>query len=422
MARRAANNPRQLRSKSCGCTPCRDKHPTPERKPRRDCIGPWQARYRDADGKQRGRCFDTLKEAQAFLDEVRSSVRQGTYLDPRRAEITIEKWWESWWAGHKKGRTTTINRKLSSWNAHIRPRWGKRKLGSLTYMELQDWITNEVRGHATQIKVITLLNMMLRDAVRDRRIPYNPASDLQVTAEPPAKHRDDLKPPTEAEYAAIREHLPAYYQPLADFAQETGMRWGEVTGLRWAHVDLEAGTADVREVLVDDHGYVLRQGMPKTVAGIRTVGLTEKAMHAVKAVAGVWLDTEAKRKAAHAHSVPADGMREEELVFRGPQGAPLRGNNFRRRVWIPALKASGVGRLVKDPETGRDVWWPRFHDYRHAVASRLHEAGVSERDVQDFLGQERGGRVTWLYTHGSDEARETVRDALETGRRLRVVS
>lgn len=102
----------------------------------------------------------------------------------------------------------------------------------------------------------------------------------------------------------------------------------------------------------------------------------------------------------------------------------LRGPNFRRRVWIPAIKEVGLARLIKNPETGREEYWPRFHDYRHALASRLHKAGVSEKDTQLMLGQERGGRVTWIYTHGSEDSAATLRAALEagTGRHLRAVS
>jgi integrase len=86
-------------------------------------------------------------------------------------------------------------------------------------------------------------------------------------------------------------------------------------------------------------------------------------------------------------------------------------NNF-RRIWIPAIKEAGIARKVRNRETGRMEWWPRVHDYRHAVATRLHAAGKPEADVQAFLGQERGSRVTWLYTHTSDESLASMRDAL----------
>lgn len=414
MGRRGSNNPRQMRSKHCGCRQCIEAFPEPERRRRRDCIGSWQARYRDAAGRQKARNFPTKRAAKAFLDEVRSSVRQGTYLDPRRGDLTIAQWWEMWWPSSKQGSTTTRNRKLSLWAVHIRPRWGSCKLSSLTYMEIQDWLTREVAGNVTQTKVLQLLRAMLQAAVRDQRIPHNPAVDVVVTAAPPVKHPDDLAPPTLAQYELIRQHVPAYYRPLVDFAQETGMRWGEYTGLRWCHVNLDARTAQVREVIVDDDGRLVRKGMPKTTAGFRTVPLAPRAVDAVKAMADIWGVDDTR-------SEPSDGMREQELVFRGPKGGVLYRNNF-RRVWIPAIQSAGVGRRVQNPETGRTEWWPRVHDYRHALASRLHAEGVSERDVQTVLGQERGGRVTWLYTHGSEEAIETVRTAMQRGRRLRAVS
>ncbi|WP_405554253.1 tyrosine-type recombinase/integrase [Streptomyces sp. NBC_01171] len=435
MPRRATNNPRQLRSKSCGCQHCVEAYPPEQygdRKKRRDCLGSWQARYRDANGQQKAKNFPKKGAADAFLDKVRESVRAGSYLDPKRGEITLAAWWQEWWPGHEPERPTTRNRKLSSWTAHIEPKWGRRKLNSIRTTEVQAWMRTEVRGHATQVKVRELFRAMLRDAVVDERIPKNPLDAVTITVASPARHPDELRPPTEEQYAQIREAIPAWYRPLVDFAHETGMRWGEIAGLRACYLDLDAGAADVRHILVDDKGTIVRQAMPKTLAGYRTVPLTEVAVEAAR----LMLE---RLPASTARSDVSDGLRPEELVFRGPMAGEsrllkgervtldgaLRGNNFRRRIWIPAIKEVGLARLIKDPVTGREEYWPRIHDYRHAVASRLHAAGVSEKEVQLFLGQERGGRVTWLYTHGTEGAADRLRAALEGGggpRHLRVVS
>lgn len=435
MGRRASNNPRQLRAKSCGCPKCLEHFPTAEygeRRPRRDCIGSWQARYRDADGRQKAKNFEKKKEADAFLDKVREAVRSGTYLNPKRGEITLAQWWEEWWPGHMPARPTTRNRKLSAWTAHIEPKWGQRKLSSIRASEVQAWMRTQVKGHATQVKVRELFRALMRAAVVDERIAKNPLDTVSITAAAPARHPDELKPPTEAQYAEIREAIPAWYQPVVDFAHETGMRWGEIVGLRACYLDLDAATAEVRHIIVDDRGTVVRQRMPKTVAGYRTVPLTAAAVDAAR----VMLE---RLPASDAVTDVEDGLCPGELVFRGPQAGEvrplrgeqveragvLRGNNFRRRIWIPAIKEVGLARLIKSPETGREEYWPRFHDYRHALASRLHAAGVSEKDVQLMLGQERGGRVTWLYTHGSEGAADRLRQALEGGgeaRHLRAVS
>ncbi|MEU7155116.1 site-specific integrase [Streptomyces chrestomyceticus] len=416
MARRATNNPRQLRSKTCGCRLCLEAYPDPERKRRRDCIGSWQARYRDPTGRQCAKNFPKKKDADDFLDDIRTRVRRRTYQDPKRGEITLAAWWDLWWPAQPKVRPTTTNRKLSSWRAHVKPRWGEWKLCDIEYLAVQQWLTNEVKGHHTRRKVLELLRAMLRDAVRDgKRIPYNPCTEVVVES-PPKKHPDDLRPPSRAQCALIREHLPMYYRPLAVFAEETGMRWGEYTGLRWCHVDLDACTVKVKEVLSEDEGKIFRQPAPKTEAGFRTVPLTPEAVAAVRMMVDRW-------RPARTQSAIDSGMHPEELVFRGPQGGLLTRHNF-RRSWVPAIQGAGLAREVVG-ENGRTQWWPRVHDLRHTFATRCKDAGIPEKDAQAVMGHDRGSKVTWIYQHAGEEVAADVLAALapsEAGvRKLRAV-
>jgi integrase len=422
VARRPTNNPRQVRSKDCGCSLCIEVFPPEEhgdRRPRRDCTGRWQARYRDASGHQRGPMFDTLKEAQAHLDAARAAVRAGTYQDPKRGAIRVEDWYKIWWPTQAaKGAVTTKNRKVSTWRAHVQPKWGRRKLNSITWIEVQGWISNEVKGRATQLKALELLRHMMLAAMRDNRIKVNPTADIEVSA-PAGKHPDDLMPPTHTQCDLIREHLRDYYRPVVTFAEETGMRWGEYTALRRCHIDLDAATVKVKEVLTEDNGRLRRKPAPKTQAGFRTVPLTPAAVAAVEVMLEAWhpSDTEADPED---EEMLAE-MRPEELVFRGPQGGLLSRHNFRRQ-WIPAIQEAKIARKVKNPETKRLEWWPRVHDLRHTFATRLKDAGVPEKDVQVIMGHERGGKVTWLYQHAGPELVEEVRAALVKGRALRVVA
>lgn len=433
MPRRAMNNPRQLRAKSCGCKQCMEKYPPDqygERKKCRDCKGSWEARYRDPAGAQKSKCFPTKRKAEAFLDATRAAVRARTYFDPKRGEITLGAWWELWWPNAQKGlEVNTVNRKLYSWKAHIRPAWATTPLNGLEYMALQTWLSRDVKGIETQRKVLGLLRGMLTSAVKDKRLLVNPAADVEITAKATPKHPDDLRPPTPAQYELVRANAPSWYWPLLDFAQDSGMRWGEYTGLRRCHVDLEGGYVKVKEVVIDDDGVLRRKPVPKNSASLRTVPLTPKALDALAIM------IERLAPSAAETDPEEDGMCPEELMFRGPLAGTTRRrggelitpdsvlsrNNF-RRVWIPAIKAAGIARKVRNRETGRLEWWPHVHDYRHAVASRLHAAGYSEAEVQAFLGQVRGSRVTWLYTHTSGEQLAGMRDALAGPRQgLRVV-
>lgn len=382
-----------------------------ERKRRRDCIGSWQARYRDRAGNQKQKCFPIedggLKAAEAHLDKMRDQVRTRKYADPKRGEITLAKWWEKWWEAQPDRAVTTENRKRSNWNAHIKPKWGEYRLCDLEYIELQGWISKEVKGYHTRKKVHEVLNGMLRAAVKDgRRIPFNPAADLDI-GEPTAKHPDDLLPPTRAECALIVEHLPMYYRPMVVFLEHTGLRWGEATALRWENVDLEANHLKVKEVLSEDHGRLFRKPAPKSVAGFRTVPVTPQAADAVRTMVARWRPPE---KVTPIGDDPYD-LAAGELVFRGPQGGVLTRHNF-RRVWVPAIQDAGLARQVKNPETGRMEWWPRVHDLRHVFATWLKEVGIDEKDTQTVMGHERGSKVTWIYQHSPADVAAKVRAAM----------
>jgi integrase len=409
--RRATNNPRQLRSKSCGCQLCMAEYPPEKygtRNRRRDCTGSWQARYRDPAGKQKSRCFPIAdggkKAAEAFLDDIRTKVRQRTYSDPRRGEITLADWWEKWWQAQPERAVTTRNRKLSNWHAHIKPKWGEWRLCDLEYIELQAWLTKEVKGYHTRKKVHEVLSQMLKAAVKDgRRIPFNPAADLEV-GDAPAKHPDDVRPPTREQCALIVEQLPLYYRPLVAFLEHTGLRWGEATGLRWENVNLEAQHLKVKEVLSDDHGRLFRKPAPKSVAGFRTVPLTPQAADAVRTMVARW------RPPATVTPIGDDpfDLHPEELVFRGPQGGVLTRHNF-RRTWVPAIQDAGLARRVTSPETGREEWWPRVHDLRHVFATWLKDLGIDEKDTQTVMGHDRGSKVTWIYQHSPEDVAAKVR-------------
>ena len=414
MGRRAQDNPRQAPSKACGCARCMEVYPPgdkySDRRRRRDCIGSWQARYRDPSGKQKAKNFPISeggkKAAEAFLDDVRSRVRRREYGDPKRGEITVAQWWDMWWPAQPTRAVTTTNRKLSAWRAHIEPKWGAWRLCDLEFIELQKWLTSEVKGHHTRRKVLELLGQMLRDAVRDgKRIPFNPAAEVQLDAAP-KRDAEDTRPPTREQCAQIREHMPVWYRPLVVFLEETGLRWGEATGLRWAHVDLEAHHLKVKEVLSEDKGRLFRKAAPKSAAGFRTVPLTPEAVDAVETMA-------ARFKPVDTISPIGDGrdLHAEELVFRGPLGAALSRHNF-RRSWIPAIQAAGLARKVRNEETGRDEWWPRVHDLRHTFATRLKDLGIPEKDVQTVMGHDRGSKVTWLYQHSAEDVAAQVLEVM----------
>lgn len=425
MARKATNNPRQIRVKTCGCKPCTLKYRPDATATRKDCSGTWQARYRNPAGEQKSKNFPTQKKAQAFLDEVRTAVRSGAYIDQDRGLLTVSQWYAQWRPAQRGGETT-LERNDSAWKNHVEPKFGGWPLGKVGYLDVEAWVVGltKVTGTPTIVKAFQVLDRLFTAAVRDRRVLHNPCDGVKLPRLK-TRHPDDGIPPTYDQLAVIREHIPEFYHPMLIVAEETGLRWGELVGLRRCSVNLKDRSIQVREVVIEVRGAPKRKACPKSAAGSRTVPLTDRAAHVLKA------HLEA-HPASSARTSPGSGMHAEELVFRGPKAGTktkegvaregvLKRNNF-RRLWVPAIEKAGVKREVVDDVTGRRMLWPHFHDIRHALASRLHAAGVSEADLQKILGHERGGKITWLYTHAGADAVDTVRAAMSGVTGLRVVS
>lgn len=459
MGRKTEKNPRQIRSKACGCPLCLAKYPG-DRPKMEECTGSWQARYTPPGGREIARNFDTEDDANDHLDRMRVQIRDRTWIDPRRSEITLCRWHDLWWptqTGQEPSQqrpedwTQAQVRDDGMWRNHIAPTFGSYKLFELGWLEIQNWVhtLDQAKGGplsaASVTKCFQVLDRMLTAAKLDRRVPYNPADGVKLPTMK-KKHPEDRRPPSYAQLWLIRQQLPEYCHAVLIVAQETGLRWGELAGLRWCRVDFKRRVLHVREVLTETRGRIRRKAYPKSDAGLRTVPLTGLAVRVLRELfAG---EPDASREV----SEPGDGLREEELVFHGrnkvsrtthqPYRAPIRRSAF-RRVWTAAIQAAGVARQVvrkvtqtiTDAETGRrkkavverTEWWPVFSDTRDAYASKLHALGVPEVITQEILGHERAGKVTWIYTHAAADYAGQVAAALEDGkrgqqRRLRLVA
>ncbi|MEU0332170.1 site-specific integrase [Streptomyces sp. NPDC006193] len=448
---RATNNPRPNPSMRCGCPVCLKRHPG-DRPPTDEHTGSWEARYTDASGRERSKTKPTYTEAVAFLEQTRTELRQRTWIDPARGEITLASWWKLWWPTQTKGCTRIEDwtqsqlRDEGMWRNHIQPAFGSTRLFELAWREIQLWVNSlhDENGGPLAASSVTkcfqVLDRMLEDAKRDRRLPFNPAEGVRLPTIK-KKHPEDRRPPSYAQLWLIRHQLPPYFHNLLIVAQETGLRFQELAGLRWCNVDFEQRRIHVREVLIEPRGKIKRKAYPKSDAGLRTVPMTGLATRVLREL---WAE---EPGASRAVSEPADGLCEDELVFHGrnkvrrgskvnggegePYRAPLRRSAF-RRLWIKAIEDAGVARKTvrtvtvqqRDERTGRTRsvqqertdWWPDFHDTRHAFASRLHERGVPEVITQEILGHERAGEVTWIYTHAAADYAGQVLAALEEGK------
>jgi integrase len=159
--------------------------------------------------------------------------------------------------------------------------------------------------------------------------------------------------------------LPARHKAIVLTAAFTGLRWGELSALRISDLRLLRRRLTGNQTAARAGGHS-SFGLPKTAASRRIVSLPPDLAEVL---------------AEHLRRFPVDGG----SVFTGEKGAVLRSTNFRRRVWLPAVKAAGLDGL-------------RFHDLRHSHAALLISGGEHVDVIQSRLGH-ASAKIT-LDTYG----------------------
>jgi integrase len=205
-----------------------------------------------------------------------------------------------------------------------------------------------------------------------------------------------MRPLSETEARAFLESINATgerFEALYVLAITTGLRRGELLGLRWDDADLEQGTLRVGRSLVREGGrYTL--GETKTKRGRRRVNLTPRTVNALKA----------HRKRQLEERVRLAGLYEDQdLIFATSAGTPIQPENLVKRSFKPLLKKAGL------PEI-------RFHDLRHTCATLLLGRGVHPKIVQELLGHATIAMTLDTYSHYlpsmGDQASGAMGDAL----------
>jgi integrase len=159
-------------------------------------------------------------------------------------------------------------------------------------------------------------------------------------------------------------------------AVHTGMRQGELLGLKWEDVDLNEGVIHIRRTVVCSGGRI-SLGEPKTKGSRRPVHLTGAAVEALKA--------HLERQLEDIERL-GDLYRDHGLVFTSEVGTLINPSNLRRRSFAPLLQRAGLPRI-------------RFHDLRHTCAKLLLSRNVHPKYVQELLGHATVAITLDTYSH-----------------------
>jgi integrase len=358
--------------------------------------GLYMARYtvETLTGKKRRTVYGkTREEAHEKLVEALSNRNKGLVFDADTMKVS--EYLERWLADSVRDtvRPTTFERYEQMVRIHICSVLGKLKLKDITPAHVRGLYREKLDAGLsprTVQYVHVTLHKALKQAVMDGLIPRNATEAVK----PPQVRREEMRPlaPEQVKVllqATRDERLEALYV----LAVTTGLRQGELLGLKWEDVDLEFGTLQVRRTLATAKGGP-QLTAPKTKGSRRTVRLTQSAVKVLR--------SHLERQLGEIDRA-GSLWRENGLIFASETGDPLDRRYITTHRFKPLLKRAGLPQI-------------RFHDLRHTCATLLLGRNVNPKIVSEMLGHASIAITLDTYSHVlpnmQSEAAKAMEDAL----------
>lgn len=362
--------------------------------------GSWCYRfsYRDSHGNRRWKSaqgFQTKADAQRFMIQHIAEIDSGKGINPAKISLAdyLAAWFDEYRRANSGRKATTIAETRTNVYAYIVPMLCNQSDRPLMLAKVKpemvsrfaaDLLHHGRRGVNGQAggglspksvrNIVATLRNALESARRRGHIPSNPADHIEL----PKWERRELQVWESAQFAhflTVAASVDDYCYPLWRLVIATGMRRGELLGLRWADVDLidlERGpTVTIRQARVSD-GYTVATTTPKTKAGRRTIAIDAGTVVAL-----------AHLKNQQAAAADALGLPAFELVATDLDGRPIKPDTLLARFHA-ATDRAGLPKC-------------RLHDLRHSAAAYQLEIGTPVHIVAGRLGHASPATTLSIY-------------------------
>jgi integrase len=300
--------------------------------------------------------------------------------------LTVATYLRSWSDGLVGVRPRTIESYRHTVDRHLVPTLGTIALLELRAADIRRAVRTitERTGIRTAAYAVTVLRLALGVAVRDRLLERNEAAGVRrPTADLPEREVLDAAAARQLLAAVAGDRLEAMYV----VALTTGMRRGELLGLRWHDVDMTTGIAKVTVQLMYRPGDAYELTPPKTKRSRRVVRLSGPRPHGARRASPATARRAARR---------GPEWRGTDLVFTTAKGGPLAGSTVVHALHRH-LEAAGLPRQ-------------RFHDLRH-IAATLLGPKLSRAELLALFGWAEGSTPA-RYTHASSVSQRAA-DAMD---------
>jgi integrase len=344
-------------------------------------------------GKEKLRYFSSHKDAVRARTEIENRVTGGTYsADAHKVTVReiAERWRKAKYSPRRADalRSTTAADYETTLTLYILPRWGAVKLTDIRAGMLETWRNEllekgaapdwEPLGPSTVRKALLVVGILFRFAMRDHVVTVNPASFVKKPSVRTRKAAEERLTPEQL--AVLFTHCTGRTRIALRLASATGMREGELFGLRWRDLDLKGKLLHVCRQYT--HGSMVEHG--KTDAALRDIGIDGKLAAELTA----WkLQQKAERR------------EDDSLVIATSTGEPISASNFLSRDFRPALTRAGLPPV-------------NFHSLRHTAATILASSNIPPGTVHRILGHANFATTMKLYGGLTAEALDKAAGAL----------
>lgn len=336
--------------------------------------GTWRAQL-SMNGKRISFGAKTKAECQEWLRRTQHQIDYG--LNIQGGKIKTGEYLKEWLENATPGlRPKTAHQYSDILEKHIIPYIGRVILKDLTQQRIERFyseLTRDGRGARTVLYAHQVLHKALEKAVLYGLLVRNPAHGATL----PRQHKEEMKVWDEAQVASfLAAASGSRLAGLYHLAVVTGMREGELFGLKWSDIQWSAGVISVQRQVqrVPHKGWSFIE--PKTKAGRRTIRIGPGVIDALR-----------QHKVRQQLEKQYAGGRwvDYDLIFPNSVGNPLEPSNM-RLDYNRLLEEAGLPKI-------------RFHDLRHTAASLMLNHGVPVIVVSNMLGHSKPSVTLDIYAH-----------------------
>ena len=353
------------------------------------------ARITTRNGKRVKRVFDKLVDCRKWIAEARYNEEHGAISV--LGEMSVDAWYEYWITEIKAKtvRQNTIRNHNERYKQNIKEYIGQMPLNEVKPIHCQNILNQMADTYRNSTIKLTSITMygMFQSALDNELILKNPMTKyVRCTSGKPSKPPRVLSVEEQKLFLETTKESSNFNQYA--FLLQTGLRTGEMIGLKWSDIDFEKRILHVSRTM--EYRYSVgewRIGETKTKNGCRDIPLTTEAIEILK---------RQKKKVQELKTVK---MEFSDFVFLSRKGEPTKNSAYDTKLMYYCDKV-GMQRFS-------------MHTLRHTFATRCIEAGMRPKTLQMILGHSNIGITMNLYVHVTDEEKvkelSNIEDMLKFG-------